>query len=502
MKSFKVVCITLAFVLLFGALGFGGYKLFEKFDSDNTTHADNVAKIYNVDVSAFDYSLENVEGGLIDGVLVSEGIDVSTLTSTQDYANLLNSILVNEFAWKDPNDSDGIETVYTNGNFVATTSSYLVGYTMDNWSSTAPSYLFYVYVEIIDDSLFIHFQKNGGTPALDSIESPDDSIDNFRWTFKDGYTGKKVVLSRSAKWMQVDVIESDSFKASMTTDEMEDCINEMFTKIYYYDTSFDLITSSFNESSSGFRTYSYVSSFGTGGNYYGWYAFENDASLTYLEHAHVYVKFFDGYCYLVMDYSSFASPSTTLFTNTAYGLIFDTQEEAENDYFSQYSYELSDGYVSTGNLIVPGSTGKFFYNGLQVDNLNTFYSFDNLNQAKEMLGITDSDGKFSMTARTDYEDYTEYVFNLSTDNMSLDFTVKVYKDNVCVLDYDKYYYVDKDGVIQTFSLEDITAENSPFVYYYETQTDYYYLRRIDVLTSYQLKISKEILSLNLNKEVA
>lgn len=487
-KFFSGLCISLAVILALGGLGFGSYKLFNKPKSNKPTYADDVAKIYNVDVKAFNYGLGDIENVMQDGVLVSNIVG-SNIQTPDDVCRLFDDIFINRFVYHDPNDSEAVGEVFEGGRFSLNSSSGITG-TNDYviYSIANSGAKFYVYYKVVDDGIIFRFSKTVNITA-GAITNPNNTHDCFEYEFEDGYVGKNVVFYNNAKFFKAYYATSSNITANLSTTEMASILNEMFLSIT--DINTDLI---YTTSMGGYGSNPVVYS-------NGWYGFSQPGTASY-PHSSVKIiaRFVDGGVYLVPIYYPYAGAPSGSNLEPCFDL-FSSEELAEQTQF-RYLFAFNEGYEFVGTKVLPYLNNSYFFKGFQVTSGESNYTFSNLNQAKEMLGIKDEDGAFSMTGRTDAEDYIEYVFNLKTDNMSLDFKVKVYKDNVCVLDYNKYYYVDKDGNVQTFSVEDITKENSPFVYFYETQTDYYYLRRVDVLTSYQLKISKEILNLELTKEVA
>lgn len=501
MKFLKSLCIALAFVLLAGSVGFGTYKLLNRKPGGGVVSADNAAKIYEVDVNAFDYDLKDVPDGMVNGILVSGDLDIDLLKkSSNAVANLFTKMFKDRFVYLKEDGS--ASEVYTGGQFRSGSTyreSDNFGYVIYSNAPTSGSSVVYFYVCycFMDNQLVINFSKEVryNFSSFGTAEEPLDDISNFKFEFNDGYVGRNVLASYKPYWMKADFIKTDMVKSEMTADERLEVVNSAFKSIKHIGLGVTVTNCT---------GYSLASSTAQSG-YNGWYVYEQPDNLnTYpLRSVRLLVRFVDGGFYVFMHrytYSSVTSSSTQFSDGfLVKGSEYFGDKNLAMARVDECEFELNDGFELAKTEAVPYMNNKYFFNGVQVNDTHTNMSFSNLNQAREMLGIKEEDGAFSMTKRVDHEDYIEYVFNLKTDNMSLDFNVKVYKNNVCVLDYNKYYYVDNNGQVQTFSVTDITKPDSPFVYYYETQTHYYYLRRVDVLTSYQLKISKEILTIELNK---
>lgn len=480
MKFLKSLCITLAFVLLAGSVGFGTYKLLNRKPGGGVVSADNAAKIYNVDVKKFDYDFTDVEEKFVNATFIADEFSGYDLTNQGHIAAILNKILVNRFVYKNPDSASAVDVVYENGYFtVEYPGSKFVTYKANGSSC------FNAYWQVVDGGLVITLSKNSGSVSCYDLETLNAREPEFTYSFKPEYVTKNVICDTNAFWFNVYKVKSENIKAEMSKAEMAGVISEMFATITDNNSgvTYDSVMAGYISSP---MTYSR-----------GWYGFTQPGTTAY-PHSRIKIlaKFVEGYVYICPFYYEAGNCPNSLTRDPfiAYGDKDVTANAAMN-----YSFTTNEGYEMVGIETRPFLDSPYFYAGVQVNSTNTEYSFSNLNQAREMLGIKEEDGAFSMTKRVDHEDYIEYVFNLKTDNMSLDFNVKVYKNNVCVLDYNRYYYVDNNGQVQTFSVTDITKPDSPFVYYYETQTHYYYLRRVDVLTSYQLKISKEILTIELNK---
>lgn len=500
MKFLKSLCITLAFVLLAGSVGFGTYKLLNRKPGGGVVSADNAAKIYEVDVNAFDYDLKDVPDGMVNGILVSGDLDVEDLkTNHNSVVSLFTKMFKDKFVYNPGGESPA--EVYSGGVF-----AYYIGYSEGNGygyvqyinstSASQKTCYFCINYCFVENQLVIGFSKEPMySSGLGTIDTPRNDNSNFSFEFNDGYVGKNVLASYKPYWMKADFIKTDMVKSEMTAEERLEVVNSAFKSIRHIGLGVTVTNCTGYTLASGTST--------TG--YNGWYVYEQPSNLnTYpLRSVRLLVRFVDGGFYVFMHRYTYLSvtSSSTQFSDgfLVKGSEYFGDKNLAMARVDECEFELNDGFELAKTEAVPYMNNKYFFNGVQVNDTHTNMSFSNLNQAREMLGIKEEDGAFSMTRRVDHEDYIKYVFNLKTDNMSLDFNVKVYKNNVCVLDYNKYYYVDNNGQVQTFSVTDITKPDSPFVYYYETQTHYYYLRRVDVLTSYQLKISKEILTIELNK---